>query len=82
VTKIVYDIIQHDGGWAFKLGDTISETFRSHDAAYAAARRVAIEQRRPGEDVGISWEDEKGRWHDEIADGEDRPEVEIHDKKD
>ncbi len=39
MTKIVYEIVEHDGGWAFKLGDTISETFKNHDAAYAAARR-------------------------------------------
>src|SRR5262249_60916263 len=79
MTKIVYHIIQHDGGWAFKLGDTISETFRSHDAAYAAARRVALEQMRPGETAGISWEDARGRWHDEISTGDDRPDVEIED---
>ena len=81
MTKIVYDIIEHDGGWAFKLGDTISETFPTHAAALAAARRVAVEQQRPGADVGISWEDEKGRWHEEVSDGEDRPEVSVHDKK-
>ncbi len=79
MTKIVYEIIQHDGGWAFKLGDTISETFRSHDAAYAAAKRVAIEQMRPDHTVGICWEDERGRWHDEVSPGDDRPEVEIED---
>ena len=77
--KIVYHIIKHDGGWAFKLGDTISEPFPSHDAAKAAARRVAIEQQRPGETAGISWEDENGRWHDELAEGGDRPDVEIED---
>ena len=80
MTKIVYEIIQHDGGWAFKLGDTISETFGSHDAAYAAAKRVAAEQMRPGQTVGISWEDERGRWHDEISSGDDRPDVDIQDE--
>ena len=79
MTKIVYHIIKHDGGWAFKLGDTISETFTTHDAAKAAARRVAIEQQRPGETAGISWEDESGAWHNELASGGDRPEVEIED---
>lgn len=79
MSKIVYDIIEHDGGWAFKLGDTISETFPTHAAAFAAAKRVAIEQQRPGEDVGIAWEDEKGRWHQEVSDGEDRPAVEVRD---
>ncbi len=80
MTKITYEIIQHDGGWAFKLGGTISETFGSHDSAYAAAKRVALEQAQAGETVGISWEDEKGRWHDELSPGDDRPEVEVQDK--
>lgn len=79
MTKVVYEIIKHDGGWAFKLGDTISQSFLTHDAAYNAAKRVAIEQMRPGQTVGISWEDERGRWHDEIASGDDRPEVDIRD---
>ena len=77
--KIVYHIIKHDGGWAFKFEDTISQTYPSHDAAKAAARRVALEQQRPGEDVGISWEDDHGHWHDELVSGGDRPEVEIED---
>lgn len=80
MTKIVYEIIPHDGGWAFKLGDTISQSFLTHDAAYNAAKRVAMEQRRPGETVGISWEDERGRWHDELSSGDDRPDVDIVDK--
>ena len=79
MTKIVYEIIKHDGGWAFKLGDTISETFKDHDAAYNAAKRVAREQMTAGQTVGISWEDERGRWHDEISRGDDRPEVDVKD---
>jgi len=79
MTKIVYEIIPHDGGWAFKLDGTISQSYLTHDAAYAAAKRVAMEQRRPGETVGISWEDERGRWHDELSSGDDRPEVDIVD---
>jgi hypothetical protein len=80
MTKIVYEIIRHDGGWAFKLGDTISATYSSHDAAYTAAKRVALEQMRPGQTAGISWEDERGRWHDEISPGDDRPEVDVVDE--
>lgn len=80
MTKIVYEIIPHDGGWAFKLGDTISQSFLTHDAAYNAAQRVALEQKRPGETVGISWEDARGRWHDEVSSGDDRPEVDIVDQ--
>ena len=80
MTKIVYEIIQHAGGWAYKLGDTISGTFPRHDAAYAAAKRVAQEQMQPGQTVGISWEDARGRWHDEISSGDDRPQVDIQDE--
>ncbi len=79
MTKIVYEITKHDGGWAFKLGDTISETFPSHDAALNAARRVAREQQVAGETSAISWEDTNGKWHEELSRGDDRPDVEVHD---
>ncbi|MBI1187669.1 MAG: DUF2188 domain-containing protein [Alphaproteobacteria bacterium] len=79
MTKITYHIIKHDGGWAFRLGDTISETFRSHDAALNAVRRVAREQQVGGEDAAIQWEDETGAWREEQVDGGDRPEVDIKD---
>jgi Uncharacterized protein conserved in bacteria (DUF2188) len=71
--KLTYHIVQHDGGWAYKLGEVFSETFPTHDAARAAAHRAAIEQQRPGETTGISWEDESGNWHEELAKGDDRP---------
>lgn len=77
MSKIVYRIIEHDGGWAYSAGGTISETFASHDAARAAARRAAREQAQPGEDTGISWEDRSGQWHEELDDGDDRPEAEV-----
>lgn len=77
MTHIVYEIIEHDGGWAFKLGDTISQSFVTRDAAIAAARRVATEQQLPDETTPIEWEDERGEWHEEIASGDDRPEVEV-----
>ena len=35
---ITYRIVQHDGGWAYQLGDSYSETFPSHAAALAARR--------------------------------------------
>jgi hypothetical protein len=43
MTEVTYRIVQHDGGWAYRLGDTFSETFPSHDAARAAAERAARE---------------------------------------
>lgn len=71
--KIIYTIVEHDSGWAYKVDDTYSETFRTHDMARAAAKVAALEQIRPGDDVGISYEDANGAWHEELADGEDRP---------
>jgi len=80
MTEITYDIVEHDGGWAYRLDRGLSETFPSHQAALAAVRRVAAEQQVPGETTGISFEDTKGEWHEELAAGDDRPVVHIHDK--
>jgi hypothetical protein len=77
MTTITYVVVEHDGGWAYKVGDVFSETFRTHDEAWLAAQRAAKEQEQPGETTDISWEDEKGRWHDETAQGDDRPETEV-----
>jgi hypothetical protein len=73
MTDAVYTIVEHDGGWAYKLGDVFSETFPDRRSAEAAADRVAAEQRVPGDTEAISWEDASGRWHDELESGTDRP---------
>jgi hypothetical protein len=78
MTKITYHIVQHDGGWAYKLDDVFSESFPTRAAAVEAARRAAFEQRLPDlKSSSISWEDENGVWHDEVAKGDDRPEAEV-----
>lgn len=77
MTKVTYEIVEHDGGWAYKLGDVYSERFPSHDEARRGAERAAREQRAPGETTAISWEDQKGTWHDETSSGSDRPETEV-----
>ncbi len=77
MTKVIYEIVEHDGGFAYRVNGTYSETFPTHDRAKAAARRAAVEQQRPGEDAGISWEDANGRWHEQVSSGEDRPETEV-----
>ena len=41
MAHITYRIVEHDGGWAYKLGDVFSETFPTHAAAVKAAHRVA-----------------------------------------
>ena len=77
MSKIVYRIVEHDGGWAYQVDGAFSETFPSHEAARGAALRAAAEQHMPGETHAISWEDDKGKWHEEVARGDDRPETEV-----
>lgn len=80
MVMVKYEIVQHDGGWAYKVGDVLSETFRSHDAALKAARKAAARQRRPGVTDGIVYQDDQGQWHQELAQGSDRPLTWIVDK--
>ncbi|MEO5324057.1 DUF2188 domain-containing protein [Mesorhizobium sp. CC13] len=79
MAKLLYEIVQHDGGWAYKVGETYSETFPSHEDALRAAETAAAEQRVAGATDGIQFEDAEGRWHDEVARGDDRPDTEVSD---
>jgi hypothetical protein len=79
MSKITYEIVEHDDGWAYRLGSVFSETFPSHEAALRAAERAAREQGLPGETAGISYEDAEGVWREEVSRGDDRPAVEIKD---
>ncbi len=75
LSRVIYKIVEHSGGWAYQVQGTYSETFPNADAARAAARLAAAEQAQPGKDVGITFEDASGRWHEELSHGDDRPEA-------
>lgn len=77
MTKVVYHVVQHDDGWAYKVDGVFSETFPSHDAARAAAEHAAREQRLSGSTAAIAWEDSGGHWHEELAEGWDRPDTDV-----
>jgi len=77
VTRIIYQVVEHDGGWAYRVDGVLSETFPSHDMARKAAERAAKEQAVPGDTTAISYEDKDGRWHDELSAGDDRPETDV-----
>jgi hypothetical protein len=79
MTEVIYHVVEHDGGWAYKVDGVFSETFPNHDAAHRAAARAAAEQRQPGETTGIVYEDSAGRWHSDLSDGDDRPETAVDD---
>ncbi|WP_269221021.1 DUF2188 domain-containing protein [Brevundimonas vesicularis] len=77
MAHVTYRIVEHDGGWAYKSGDTYSETFASHDDATAAAVRAAREQRVPDQTAAIEYETAAGEWVTESADGYDRPSTDV-----
>ena len=77
--KLIYRIVEHDGGWAYRVGHVFSETFPSRDDAYRAADRAAREQRISGETTDIEFEDADGSWHREHANGADRPDTKVED---
>ena len=77
MTKVTYEIVEHDGGWAYRVNGVFSETFVSHDAARQAAERAAKEQVVGGSTTAIEYEDRQGHWHQELSKGDDRPETEV-----
>ena len=80
MTEITYEIVEHDGGWAYKVDGAFSEPFPPHAAALKAAQAAAAEQQVPGDTSEIEFEDDKGKWHTETARGGDRPRTTIKDK--
>jgi len=80
MSRITYEIVEHDGGWAYKVGGTYSETFPTHSDALAAAKIAAAEQQVAGSTQGIEYEDTAGKWHNELSEGTDRPEADVEEK--
>jgi hypothetical protein len=79
MSDVTYEIVQHDGGWAYKVAGVFSETFPTHAEALAAAQAAAEEQEVPGHTETIEYEDDKGKWHTETASGRDRPHTIVKD---
>lgn len=79
MSTVKYEVVQHDGGWAYRVGDVLSETFPSHAGAHEAAESAARRQRLAGATDGIEYEDAGGQWHQEVAEGTDRPDTEVKD---
>lgn len=77
MNQIVYRIVEHNGGWAYALGDVFSETFASRDEATEAAKQAAASQERAGQDEHIEYEDAGGVWHEEDSPGTDRPDTAV-----
>ena len=80
MSDIHYEVVEHDGGWAYKVNGAYSETFRTHADAHDAAASAAAEQEVGGETEAILYQDAKGTWHEELASGGDRPHADVVDE--
>jgi hypothetical protein len=60
---ITYEIVEHDGGWAYKLGDTLSETYISREDALQGAKSAASRQKAGNGDVMVRERPSDGRRH-------------------
>ncbi|MCX4198203.1 hypothetical protein OMR07_24045, partial [Methylobacterium organophilum] len=47
MSEVTYRIVEHDGGFAYKVGDVFSETFPSREEALQAAQAAASAASRP-----------------------------------
>lgn len=79
MAQIKYQVVEHNGGWAYQVDGVFSETFPTHDEARAAAAAAAERQRLAGRTEVIEYEDPAGNWHQEIANAGDRPETTVED---
>lgn len=75
--RIHYEVVEHNGGWAYTADGVFSETYATHDEARIAAERAAREQRIPDQTTDIDYQDASGRWHEESSPGDDRPETDV-----
>jgi hypothetical protein len=78
-SDVTYELVQHDGGWAYKVDGVFSEAFPTHAEALAAAQSAAAEQELPGDAETIEYEDDRGEWHSEAVNGRDRPHAVVKD---
>ena len=81
MSEVIYRIVQHEDGWAYKFDGVFSETFETHEEAFAAAKLAAAEQRVPGRTEFIEYEGKDGKWHTETAAGRDRPATAVEDSE-
>ena len=79
MAHVTYRIVAHDGGFAYRVGDTISETYPTRERAHKAAESAASEQRAPGNTTAIQFETPDGSWVEENSRGSDRPQTDVKD---
>src|ERR1700730_12396550 len=61
MSEVTYEIVEHDGGWAYKSQGVFSEPYPTHAAALKAAQLAAAEHKVPGAAATIEFEDAKSK---------------------
>jgi hypothetical protein len=77
MVHVTYEIVEHNGGWAYKVADVFSETFATRELARHAAEDAAARHEQAGTDEDIQYPDEDGDWRTEHASGDERPDTDV-----
>jgi hypothetical protein len=77
--EVTYEVVEHDEGFSYRVGDVFSEAYPTREAAHEAAAEAARRQQRSGDTASIAYEDAAGGWHAELVRGTDRPHIEVDD---
>ncbi|RUM25871.1 DUF2188 domain-containing protein [Rhizobium vallis] len=62
MADITYHVVPHDNGWAYKLGDTLSETYATADEAIVHAKDAASRQKIGDGDALLAYPSPDGGW--------------------
>ena len=63
MSHVTYRIVEHDGGWAYTVDGSYSETFPNHDAALKAASDFAVLDQEPRH---VLIQDDVGEWDETV----------------
>lgn len=61
MADITYQVVPHDNGWAYKLGETLSETYATADEAIVHAKDAASRQKIGNGDALLAYPAPDGR---------------------
>ena len=62
MADITYQVAPHDNGWAYKLGNTLSETYPTADEAIVHAKDAASRQKIGDGDALLAYPAPDGGW--------------------
>ena len=81
MSEVTYEIVEHDGGWAYKVDGALSRCSRPMRQRSRQHRPPPLSRKPPARPKRLNTKTRKGKWHTETARGSDRPETHIKDKE-